>query len=197
MKIFAFHDKTYNTSYYIDTKQLQEFITDKFSLDCLSSGFGCGSHSSWERVGKFQYEDVETILTKEEFDTLANRIPITKEMVQTIIDKLNSDENEEFLNTIVDRELECLKEEYNLSDNDIDNIKKDLEEKKYYIDRKCICQIYDSYDELGQYIIDEFYDIPQNLLPYFKVEDFGYDVVDEDARYMVMDDNRIVEFYEI
>lgn len=197
MNIFTFHDKNNNTSYYIDTKQLTLFIDDNFSLNCLSSGFGCGSHSSWERIGNFQYEDVETILTKEEFDTLANRIPITKEMAQTIIDKLYSDENEDFLNTIVDRELEYLREEYNLSYNDIDNIKNDLEAKKYFLDRKCICHIYDSYDELGQYIIDEFYDIPQNLQSYFKVEDLGYDVVDEDARYMVMDDNRIVEFYDM
>lgn len=197
MKNFAFHNKMSNTSYYIDTKQLTLFIDDNFSLVCLSSGFGCGSHSSWERIGNFQYEDVETILTKEEFDTLANRIPITKEMVQTIIDKLYSDENEDFLNTIVDRELEYLKEEYNLSDNDIDNIKNDLEAKKYFLDRNCICHVYNSYEELGQYIIDEFYDIPQNLQSYFKVEDFGYDVVDEDARYMVMDDYRIVEFYDM
>ena len=197
MNIFAFHDKNNNVSYHIDTKQLQEFITDKFSLDCLSSGFGCGSHSSWERIGNFQYEDVETILTKEEFDTLANRIPITKEMVQTIIDKLDSDENKKLLNTIVDRELEYLREEYNLSYNDIDNIKNDLEFKEFYLDRNCICHIYDNYKELGQYIIDELYDIPQNLQSYFKAEDLGYDVVDEDARYMVMDDDRIVEFYEI
>lgn len=196
MKIFAFHNKTDNTSYYIDTKQLTLFIDDKFPLEELSSRLGCGSHSSWERIGNFQYEDVETILTKEEFDTLANRTPITKETLQTIIDKLYSDENEEFLDKIVDRELECLKEEYNLSDNDINNIKNYVS-KKYFLDRKCICQIYDSYKELGQYIIDEFYDIPQNLQSYFKVEDLGYDVVDEDARYMVMDDERIVEFYEI
>ena len=195
MNIFAFHNKTFNTSYYIDTKQLTLFIDDKFPLECLSSGFGCGSHSSWERVGNFQYEDVETILTKEEFDVLANRTPITKETLRTIIDKLNSDENEELLNTIVDRELEYLKEEYNLSDNDINNIKNYVS-KKYFLDRNCICQIYDSYDELGQYIIDEFYDIPQNLLSYFKTEDFGSDVVDEDARYMVMGDKRIVELYE-
>jgi uncharacterized protein YcgL (UPF0745 family) len=197
MKIFAFHNKTYNTLYYIDIKQLTMFIDDNFPLKSLSSGFGCGSHSSWEHIGNFQYEDVETILTKEEFDTLANRIPITKEMVQTIIDKLDSDENKKLLNTIVDRELECLKEEYNLSDNDIDNIKNDLEFKEFYLDRNCICHIYDNYKELGQYIIDEFYDIPQNLQPYFKAEDLGYDVVNEDARYIVMDDKRIVEFYEI
>ena len=196
MNIFAFHNKKFNTSYNIDTRQLEEFIADKFPLDCLKSGFGCGSHSSWVRIGDFQYENVETILTKEEFDILANRTPITKETLQTIIDKLYSDENEKFLDTIVDRELECLKEEYNLSDNDINNIKYYVP-KKYFLDRKCICQIYDSYDELGQYIIDEFYEIPNNLQPYFKVEDFGYDVVNEDARYMVMDDNRIVEFYEI
>ena len=196
MKFFAFHYKNNNVSYHIDINQLQEFITDKFPLEELSSRLGCGSHSSWERIGNFQYEDVETILTKEEFDTLANRIPITKEKVQTIIDKLYSDENEDLLNTIVDRELEYLKVKYNLSDNDIDNIKNDLDAKKYYIDRNCICHVYDNYRELGQYIIDEFYDIPQNLLSYFKVGDFGYDVVDEDARYMVMDDDRIVEFYE-
>lgn len=196
MNIFAFHNKTHNTSYYIDTKQLTLFIADNFSLDYLSSGFGCGSHSSWERVGNFQYEDVETILTKKEFDVLANRTPITKKTLIIIIDKLNSDENEEFLDKIVDRELECLKEKYNLSDNDIDKIK-DYVPNKYFLDRNCICQIYNSYEELGQYIIDEFYDIPQNLLSYFKVEDLGYDVVNEDAKYMVMDDYRIVEFYDM
>lgn len=196
MNIFGFHYKTFNKSYYIDTRQLKEFIADKFPLKSLSSGFGCGSHSSWESVGNFQYEDVETILTKEEFDTLANRVPITKEMVQTIIDKLYSDENEKFLNTIVDRELECLKEDYSLSDNDIDNIKNQVS-NKYYLDRNCICQIYDSYKDIGEYTIEEFYDIPANLQPYFKTEDLGQDIVDEDSRYMVMDDDRIVEFYEI
>lgn len=196
MNIFAFHNKTFNTSYYIDTKQLTLFIDDNFPLDYLKSGFGCGSHSSWERIGDFQYENVETILTKEEFDTLANRTPITKETLQTIIDKLYSDENEKFLDTIVDRELECLKEEYNLSDNDINNIKYYVP-KKYFLDRKCICQIYDSYDELGQYIIDEFYDIPHNLLSYFNTSDFAYDVIQEDAKFMVMDDYRIVEFYDM
>ena len=197
MKIFGFHDKTFNKSYYIDAKQLTMFIDDNFPLKSLSSGFGCGSHSSWERIGDFQYENVETILTKEEFDTLANRVPITKEMVQTIIDKLYSDENNNLLNTIVDRELECLKEDYSLSDNDIDNIKNDLKGKEYYLDRNCICQIYDSYKDIGEYIIEEFYDIPVNLQPYFKTEDLGYDVVNEDAKYMVMEDDRIVEFYEI
>ena len=118
-------------------------------------------------------------------------------MVQTIIDKLYSDENNNLLNTIVDRELECLKEDYSLSDNDIDNIKNDLEGKEYYLDRNCICQIYDSYKDIGEYIIEEFYDIPVNLQPYFKTEDLGYDAVNEDAKYMVMEDNRIVEFYEI
>ena len=197
MDIFAFHNKTFNTSYYIDTNQLQEFITDKFSLDYLSSGFGCGSHSSWESVGKFQYEDVETILTEEEFDTLANRIPITKEILQTIIDKLNSDENEEFLDKIIDRELEYLREEYNLSYNDIDDIKNQVSHK-FYLDRNCICQIYDSYKEFGQYILESYFsDIPDNLLSYFNTEDFGCDVVNEDSKYMVMNDNRIVEFYEI
>lgn len=196
MNIFAFHNKTDNTSYYIDTKQLTLFIDDKFPLEELSSRLGCGSHSSWERIGNFQYEDVETILTKEEFDTLANRTPITKETLQTIIDKLYSDKNEEFLDKIVDRELECLKEKYNLSDNDIDKIK-DYVPNKYFLDRNCICQIYDSYRELGQYIIEEFYDIPQNLLSYFNAGDFGYDVVDEDTKYMAMDDGRIVEFYDM
>lgn len=196
MKIFVFHNKTHNTSYYIDVKQLIMFIGDNFPLDCLSSGFGCGSHSSWERIGKFQYEEVETILTKEEFDVLANRKSITKEKLQAIIDKLYSDENEEFLDKIVNRELEYLQEDYDLSDDDIEDIKNKVSHK-YYFDRNCICQIYDNYEELGQYIISEFYEIPDNLHPYIKAEDLGYDVVNEDAKYMVMDNKRIVEFYEI
>jgi hypothetical protein len=172
------------------------FIADNFPLKSLSSGFGCGSHTSWECIGNFQYEEVETILTKEEFDILANRETITKETLQTIIDKLYSDENENLLSRIVNRELEYLQEDYDLSDDEIEEIKNKVSHK-YYLDRNCICQIYDNYEELGQYIISEFYEIPDNLLPYFKAEDLGYDVVNEDTKYMVMDDKRIVEFYEI
>ena len=178
MKAFAFYDKEQNLIYHVDINQLQRFCNDELTLDWLSSGFGCGTHSSWIRIFN-EFDKVETILTKEQFDMLANRIPITKEGIKAIIEILNSDENDNLLNKIVEQELLALKEKYSLEDEDINELKMDYD--ICYLDRNCIAQVFKDYEELGRYIIEETYNMPKELLPYFDYEDYGYDVVNDDS----------------
>lgn len=193
MKAFAFYNKEQNLIYHVDLSQLQRFFDDELTLDWLTSGFGCGTHSSWVSVGYFQFEDVETILSKEQFDMLANRIPITKDGIKAIVEILNSDENDKLLNKIVEQELLELKEIYSLEDEDIKELKMDYD--IYYLDRNCIAQVCENYEELGRYIIEEMYNIPKELLPYFNFKDYGYDVVDEGSQYINLIDGRIIEIY--
>ena len=192
MKAFAFYDKENNLIYHVEIGQLQRFCNDELTLDWLTSGFGCGTHSSWTRIYN-EFDNVETILTKEQFDMLANRIPITKDGIKAIIEILNSDENEQLLNKIVDQELLVLQDIYSLEDEDIKELKMDYD--TYYLDRNCISHIYENYEELGRFIIEESYNLPRELYPYFNYENYGYNVVDEGSQYINLIDGRIIEMY--
>ena len=192
MKAFAFYDKENNLIYHVEIGQLQRFCNDEVTLDWLTHGFGCGTHSSWTSIYN-EFDNVETILTKEQFDMLANRIPITKEGIKAIIEILNSEENEQLLNKIVDQEILAIKEKYSLEDEDIKELKMDYD--IYYLDRNCVAQVFKDYEELGRYIIEETYNIPRELHPYFDYEDYGYDVVNEESQYINLVDGRIIEIY--
>ena len=192
MKAFAFYDKENNLIYHVEIGQLQRFCNDELTLDWLTSGFGCGTHSSWTRIYN-EFDNVETILTKEQFDMLANRIPITKDGIKAIIEILNSDENEQLLNKIVDQELLVLQDIYSLEDEDIKELKMDYD--IYYLDRNCVAQVFKDYEELGRFIIEESYNLPRELYPYFNYENYGYDVVNEESQYINLVDGRIIEIY--
>ena len=192
MKAFAFYDKEQNLIYHVEIGQLQRFCNDELTLDWLTSGFGCGTHSSWNRIYN-EFDNVETILTKEQFDMLANRIPITKDGIKAIIEILNSDENEQLLNKIVDQELLALQEIYSLDEADIKELKMDYD--IYFLDRNCVAQVFENYEEIGRSIIEECYNIPRELHRYFNYKDYGYDVVDEGSQYINLIDGRIIEIY--
>ena len=65
----------------------------------------------------------------------------------------------------------------------------------YYLDRNCISHIYENYEELGRFIIEESYNLPRELYPYFNYENYGYDVVNEESQYINLVDGRIIEIY--
>lgn len=116
------------------------------------------------------------------------------ETIKAIIEKLNSEENEQLLNKIVDQELLAIKEKYSLEDKDIEELKQNYD--IYYLDRNCVAQVFENYEELGRSMIEEVYNIPLHLHSYFNYEDYGYDVVNEDSRYLNLDDGRIIELYD-
>lgn len=158
------------------------------------------------------YEEIETVLTKTEYKELITydkevknlgygikkederynkRIELSKG-IQHIFDKLNSTEAKEFQKHIIESEVEYMKDEYLLSDKDIEKIF-----DEYYLDYKdrgiIGCVFADSsdlgYEEACQLGYIKNGDVISER--YFDYKKFGKDLL-EDGNYLELDDGRVV-----
>lgn len=187
MNVFAFYDNNSNVLYSINTTNLENI--DKLPTWLVS--INCDSHSSSVSCHSFEYEDINTILTEEEFNMLCNIKLLTKDSAQSIIDKLKSTENENLLYSIVDEEKEILMEEHGIDEDEYDSIASKFSD--YYLDRHCVSIVYDNYEEVGQTYVDDCERLSQSLYQYFDFESLGRDMVnDNSTSYVVLTDNRIV-----
>ena len=159
------------------------------------------------------YEDIKTVLTETEYNKLvefskairALGSGITKgderyqqgiklcEDIQPIFDKLESEEAEEFFETIQEEEKEYLKEEYSLDDEDIQQIF-----DEYYLeyrDRAIVGYVFnDAYDCGYEEALNLGY-VNNNdsiMERYFDFEKFGQDLANDDENYLELSDGRIV-----
>lgn len=158
------------------------------------------------------YEDIETVLTKEEYETLIAYNKTINDLgfgitkgderykrginayadVKYVFDKLHSDEAKEFFDKIVESEVEWMKDEYNLSDEDVEQIF-----DEYYLDyrdRGIIACVWDDTSEAGYeeawsmgYIDNK----DAIINKYFDYEKFGEDLI-EDENYLQLEDGRVV-----
>lgn len=171
----------------------------------------CGFEKELEEMVRNNFENLETILTKDEFVKLFDLnkelknlgygitenderyqkgIKILAEM-RKITDKLNSEENKKLFEKVQKEEKEFLYEEYGLDDEDIEYIF-----DNYYLeyrDRAVICcvwnNIYDcAYDEVESFGYVDHSDYADR---YFDYDKFGSDLLYED-RYVELKDGRVV-----
>lgn len=183
----------------------------KFECNHYFSSIGlCGScYSSSEFP---TYEEIETILTKDEYEEILTfnifikslGYGITKgdsrykagikliDSIKHIYDKLKSDEAFAFFEDIQKSEMEYLKEEYNLSDHNIEEILNEYTED--FRDRSIVSYIYDSSDSLGY---NEAYELGymngNSVIPkYFDYKEFGKDLVEDDDWFLELYDGRVV-----
>lgn len=115
--------------------------------------------------------------------------------IKPIINKLKSDEAQEFFDRISSEEMEILKEEYELNDIDIKCI---LDEYPLdYKDRSIVCDVYNDMEDLGREEFWEWGYINRNneslMDRYFDYETFGEDVVSEDECFIEITHNRAVK----
>lgn len=192
---------------YIDANG-SEFVCNHYFSGLNICG-SCYSGEDWAA-----YDDIETILTRTEYNQLLKYkkelhelgYGITKgdsryqkgikiiNKIEPIVDKLKSDEAQEFFDRISSEEMEVLKEEYRLNDSDIECI---LNEYPLdYRDRSIVAAVYSDMDDLGReeawqcgYINRE----NESLMDrYFDYEKFGEDVVSEDEFFIEITHNRAV-----
>lgn len=138
------------------------------------------------------FEDVKTILSEPEFDTLCN---YNGEDLTEIINKLLSEENEALFEEVQEEEAEFLRDEYALYEEELEAIF-----EKYYLDyrdRAVVgCVFKDAYDlgyeeaySLG--IIDNHMEKSGfDYDRYFDFEKFGEDLTEEES-YCELPDGRI------
>lgn len=135
------------------------------------------------------YEDIKTILTKEEYELLCN--PDGTDLT-SIIEKLESEENQALFEEVIEEEKEYLMDEYNLDEDDIETIFDNY--GLDYRDRAVVgCVFKDAYDlgyeeawSLGY--VDNNDSIASR---YFDFEAFGEDLAD-DEYHCQLADGRIV-----
>lgn len=157
------------------------------------------------------YENIETILTKKEYNAIINfskeindlGYGIKKnderykkgfkeyEKVSKIFAKLESDKAKQFQQMIIDSEVEYMKKTYGLSDEDIELIF-----SNYYLDyrdRGIIGCIFEDTEELGYEEAFQLGYIDRNtaMERYFNFEKFGEDLLEED-QYLKLSDGRVV-----
>lgn len=191
-------------------------------IDEIPTSFECGHYFSGVGIqgacycgGEFaSYEDIETILTKQEYDMLLKFHKDIKQLgygiskgderynkgielikdIQVIYDKLESTEAEKFEKNIMNNEKEIMMDIWNLSEDDIKEILNDY--SLDYKDRSIIGCVYDDVEELAENEVEQCCDIPDFLTNYIDYSKFGEDLLEDREIYKELDDGRVV-YYNI
>lgn len=155
------------------------------------------------------YENIETILTKEELeqmfelndelkelgygiekdsDKYNKGMEIIEKFENTIGKKLLSDENKKLFEKVVADEKEYVKNEYNLTDEEVDEVFDNYGLE--YQDRAIICTIFSDFDDM---VYEEKISLGYDKQPYFDDESFGRDLLDS-GYYYELGNGRIVYY---
>lgn len=136
------------------------------------------------------YENITTILTEEEYKMLCN--PKGKDLT-SIIEKLESEENTELFEQIIEEEKEYLMGEYNLNEDDIETIFDNY--GLDYRDRAVVGYVYEDTYDLGYETAWSCGYVSNNdsiMDRYFDFEKFGEDLVNDDECYCQLANGRCV-----
>lgn len=196
---------------YVETSRIGKFECEHYFPSIGLHGAGYSKQFSLEEILS---KDKDTIFSDEEFKRIAAYNDAVKELgygikrgderyqkgieltktISDIIQKLKSEENKEFLDSLFEEEKEILMDEYNLDEQDIEVI---LEAYSMdYKDRSIICRIYDDAEELAtEYCesIGALSDGMEWLEKYIDYEKIGEDMLEEIDRYVELSDKRVVE----
>jgi len=190
--VFLFKDNANNQDRdcvaYVEIERLKDRSKDIVGRFTIHGACYCTSFGNDYTNSIYDYDDVTTILTREEFNLMQGG-----EVTDDIINKLLSDENQVLFDTVIQEEREYLSDEYGLDEEDINEIF-----DTYYLDyrdRGIVSYVYkDAYDcgyeeaeSLG--ITDSRRDDIASR--YFDYERFGEDLI-EDEYFLELSDKRVV-----
>ena len=200
-----------------------------FYYDTTSFTFECEHYFSGLRVcgasfGGFldklrdmvinNFDEIETTLTKTDFDILFNVNDELKrlgygikkyddrynkamniiEEVEVVLVKLYHEDNKNLFNKVITEEKEWVKSEYSLSSEDVDVL---FDNYGYgyscdlgYRDRGIISAIFDDFDDM---VYEEKFNFGYNDIPYFDDKAFGEDLL-ENSGYYKLPSGKIVYY---
>ena len=167
-----------------DLKAVHKGCDGKFNVHgaCYSASLG-------GKYADYQYSEIDTILTENQYNRLVN--PADDDLFNDVIEALTSEEAENYFEQIIESEREYIAEEYNLSDEEIDTVF-----DEYYLpyrDRGIISYVWRNYEDIGIEYAEACGNIPEFLENYIDYESFGEDLVNEAERYIELESGWIVE----
>lgn len=152
----------------------------------------CGACFSG-KFGNPSYEDITTILTEQEFNTLWNARDYDAATMDSIMNKLRSDANKRLFERVQQEEVECIVDEHDIDADEVWEIFNDYGSD--YCDRGMICDVYKNTYDLGYETAYEWgyinKDNEMNMERYFDFEKFGEDLCC-DGDYYELNDGRVV-----
>lgn len=205
---FIYQDKKSKEVFYINTES-------SFNFECRHHFTGVRLYSSLTYTTHLEeYEDIITILSKEDYNLLKkyNESIIELESnikegslsynvgndiatkAKKIIEKLFSEENTKLYDSIIQKEKECVVEQYNISAEEVEDIFNNYPDP--FKDRYIISYIYNTLKEFAKEelrnlgIMDNSNEYILNL--YFDFEQFGEDAINERDSLYELEDGRIV-----
>lgn len=208
-KVFFYKDNSEDRDCvkYIDNKPERFECGHYFGGITIQGACFCGCQEFDK--GEVDYDEITTILTKDEFNSLILFDKNIHEIgygikegderyktgvalcdaIQPIFDKLNSEENKKLFDTIIEDEREYLKDEYNLSDEDIDLIY----DEYYldYMDRAVVGYVFDDIETLAKEEAWQLGYTTDETSRYFNYDTFGEDLL-ESEQYLELPDGRVV-----
>jgi len=177
-------------------------------LHICGACFG-GFETELRKIVENNFEDLETILTKEEFmklfelndrikalgygiergsDKYNEGIEIINEYENTIEKKLLSEENKQLFAKVVEEEKEYVMNEYNLSREEVEEAFDNY--NGAYKDRAIISTVFKDFDDMVE---EEKWSCGYDKQPYFDNEAFGNDLL-ESGYYYELPSGRIVAY---
>ena len=191
-----------------DDRDIVKYV-ERPTFDCGHYFGNIGLTGACFSMGLEFPKDIKTILTKKEINLLLNAQKEIGDLgysinvnsrnykkglkiladIEPIFVKLEGKENEKLFEEIIEEEKEYLKEEYYLSDKEVEEIF-----DNYYLgyrDRGIVGRIYEDVEELGQEEAETYIENLSNFSKYFDYEAFGQDLVSGD-NYLELSSGRCV-----
>lgn len=137
---------------------------------------------------KYDFDNITTVLSKDEFDVLCSG-KYDESTMNSIIEKLNSDENKALFEQVQQEEIEFLMEEYSINEDDVEYIF-----DNYYLsyrDRGVVSYIFRSIEDAGYEEAHSLGYATDENDRWFDYEKFGEDLLNEE-QYLELSSGAVV-----
>lgn len=152
--------------------------------------------------GEVKYSDLTTLLTEEEFKAICRDESITFRAIfdkvksgeiniPDILNKVESEENEKLFERVIQEEKDYLINKEGMREDDVNYLFDCLGDCK---DSSALTGLFKNEKELGEYYVDDNYNVDSFLENYIDYEAIGRCILEDDSRYLKLPSGVIAEY---
>ena len=149
-----------------------------------------------------KYSDLTTLLTEEEFESIRCDEDISFHAIienaeskginiPAILHKVESEENEKLFERVIQEEKYYLINKEGMREDDVNYLFDCLGD---YRDNSALTGLFKNEKELGEYYVDDYYNVDSFLENYIDYEAIGRNLLEDDSRYLKLPSGLIAEY---